>query len=295
MNYKYNILQKLVATIPVILLAYSQASAFVAISYDGMDNDYVSADSFFNGQATKSGTVDSRPFSAVNQLNPQSGYSGPAYYGGYQASGGTGTWPAISRDEVRNNFSGVDPIFIQVGANDTPDSTVVGFQGLILFQQNDFLNGLDSGSVQLESLSATVGYRAAGTQSGDATYHARWLVATGGSYFLSQTMQEMPGEGTVTPSLSGTDLTSELWATYDPSTDLNFDQSVASFSSLSLDSITGVGIYFENDAYLEATGFEELRFSLQTFEATAVPEPSTVALFLGLGALGLAWHSRRSR
>ena len=88
-----------------------------------------------------------------------------------------------------------------------------------------------------------------GNSSGTQAYDAegRFVVQIGSTVYVSQTTFDFSANGSF--SLSGASLTNELWAPYDPSNELNFDQAVAVFSSQDLAGISAVGIYFEDDVW----------------------------------------------
>lgn len=277
----------LIATIASILMVHGD----VAIAY-GPTDSYVTGDTNF---ARTAGTTGSGPFvfrrsfndSAADPLSPTSGFTGPNFYGGYQFISST-IDQGFNRQQIRNNASPdtTDQIYLQSFNSGGWLGSELSLNGIYLFNQEDFANGLNTGSIALDSISlTTTGF----VNSADATidFEGRYAIEIGGSYYLSQTTFNLrQNDGSA--AISGATLTNELWAIYNPVSDLNFDQGSATFEGLSLEGITAVGLYFEEDAWA-GTDSSSTAYGLgiRSFEATAttIPETSSVTVLLGLTSL----------
>ena len=117
----------------------------------------------------------------------------------------------------------------------------------------------------------------------------RWLVRDGSTYYVSETQFTNSADGR---SLTGAEIAATNWAIFNPADAyafnlaLNFNVEASTFTDLNA---FGVTTY--------KTAIDQGRTWLQftQFEVVAVPEPTTVALFLGLGSLGLVMWRRRGR
>lgn len=254
----------------------------------------------FNVNGTAAAGNTTRAFDTTTQMNPSSftGTDSAVFYGGYSWTNDQNVTRSLTRSEIRNNFGGTDPAVIAMAT--TGSTFTAGTQSIhaaYLFQKADFLNGTSATpNLSLVSLNASITgvHHSGGTNIG--TPQTRFLVRNGNNYYLSHSVISWSTNNAASDFfLNSTDLASETWAAYDPFSSLNFDQT-STFSSVVLDDLTGVGIYFEDDNFdIVTAGNQQFSIGLRSFNATAVPEPSTVALCLGLGALGLALHRRRSR
>jgi hypothetical protein len=250
-----------------------------------------------NGSATAGSTT--RAFDATTPMNPSSftGTDSAVFYGGYRWTNDQSVSRGLTRSEIRNNFAGTDPAII---AMSTTSTTFTGgaqsIHAVFLFQKADFLSGASTPNLSPVSLEASITgiHHSSGGNKG--TPEARLLVRNGSDHYLSNTVLDWSTAGSTTEfSLDSTDLASETWASYDPTSSLNFDQT-STFSAVVLDDLTGVGIYFEDDMFdIVATGGQQFSIGLRSFTATAVPEPSAVAALLGLAAFGLVWRRRRAQ
>lgn len=234
--------------------------------------------------------------SALRVVN--SDYSGPTLYGGYRFSSST-LATGVTTQAIRDNrsFGGLtyDTIGLQSTRTGGWSGSDLSLHGLFVFKQESFLGGASSGAVAVDGISMRLS--GSGNASGDPfALTGRYVVQAGGSYYVSETTINLVSNNQ-TVSLSGSALAAERWAAYAPATTLNFDQASASFSALALQSVTAVGVYFENDGWAgtnaanAAYTFEVLEFSVT---GSAIPEPSSAAALAGLVVLG-AGLSRRSR
>jgi len=233
-------------------------------------------------------TNDSRrltTFDISTSMNPSLSYSGTSstFYGGWQAIRyDSSSSPATGFQRVTNN-STTDAITFRA---DLSSGTGTGeAQGLVLWKKSDFLN-LSSNTVTFGSSSSFA--ITLGSNTANLT-EARWVVKDGSNYYISQT--------SFTGTTTTNNLSSLLWASYDPTTAIK--SSASSFSSITLTDVQAVGVYFAGNSltWTSAT-VGGLRVDIEAFSATAtaVPESSTYAAIAGVFALsGVAWHRRKSR
>lgn len=250
----------------------------------------------FNGTATSeffnydagSGVLTSRrtirPFSEAVRLSPYS--TSPAgetrtFFGGYQSiwvgdSEGSGT--PRQRAEVRNVTH--DPITVVTAASpDFPSA----LQGINVWLASSFLN-VDPAT---DAVALTAGSQLRMVFSADGTPPTfRFALKQGGQYYVSQATYAAGTHVLADPS------TATLWAAYDPSFDLNFNATSATFSARSFTDVQAVGVYYglSQSAVNQSVGYR-----LSEFSATAVivPEPGALALAAcGVAAVGF-WFRRR--
>lgn len=115
----------------------------------------------------------------------------------------------------------------------------------------------------------------------------RWLVRNDGTYYVSNT--SFTGDSTFD---NGNGLLSENWAVIDLAASADFDQGAAVFSTptSALTQIDGFGFHAEADA--QSTG--RYWVEVNTFTATAIPEPGTMTL-MGLTLLAFLGFRRWKR
>ncbi|MDR1281092.1 MAG: hypothetical protein LBK99_09760 [Opitutaceae bacterium] len=237
--------------------------------------------------AVKTGTgtaedpyVYTNAFSDTTPMTPPATqwFWGPSVYGGYKL---TTTAPDTAITEKIYRSYGDAPL-ISLSRTGAWAGYTLRASGVMLFKQADFSDDFNSAPVTVSGFTATV------SQSGASMANnltGRWLVQINDIYYLSNITTAIPTNGGAI-SLTGTTLGNAKWAAYDPSENLVFDNSAATFSTLALENVTAVGIYFSgsvaNGAY--NTGFS---FALRNFTVEGdlyvpnVPEPGAAALWLG--------------
>ncbi|MGE9291157.1 MAG: hypothetical protein ACQKBT_09215 [Puniceicoccales bacterium] len=264
--------------------------ADVLLNFDGTD-DYSTADSNFSRLDVESGSgpyYSTVAFSDTNNLSPSSDYTGPTFYGGYQFSSST-IEGYLTRQQIRDYAAG-DQIFLQAWKSGGWEDSTLTLHGLYVFKQEDFNTGYETGSISLEGVSMTWdGYITAKPGSGGSQFDGRLAIEIGGTYYLSQSKIVLTDDESGY-SLSGSALENELWAEFDPFTDLNFDYGSASFGGLNLEGVSSVGIYFEEDGWIgsnaqgAAFGFGVESFTIEG-SVSPIPEPSQMSSLLGIVAL----------
>lgn len=293
----------LLMKIHAILLAFSAltASADTVLSF-GPTQGYVTGATTFASQAVRTGTSPGpyeylNAFSGTQALSPSSGYSGPVFYGGHRFSSSSVQGSTLLGVVVDNSSTngGNDALRIYANVSSGWAGSTLGFSSVYLFKQADFAAPYNTGDFALDGLSVT--YRASGA-GGAFLPTGRWLVQVEGAYYVSQATITGSYNTTTTVSLSGTSLGSTLWAAYNPSSSLDFNQSVT-FSALNLSKVSAVGVYFEQDSYAGTSDASAALLGISAFSATgavsSIPEPSIAALTLGLIGLAFAAARRASR
>lgn len=227
-------------------------------------------------------TSNGSAYSESTAMSPASGYTGPVFHGGYLATADTAARIGASLQVVTGGSNGV--VLVQDYGN-VANTVTMGIASAFVFKQQDWAN-YTSGGVSLSSISVN-GTSYTNNTLGNAMT-GRWIIENGSNYYISQTT--FLGNSS-TQSL--TDFSTTTWAAYNPTTSLNFDQSAATYSTVTFDQVTGVGVYFENDSFL-GTGASGVQYnvSLNSFAASAVPEPGTLSILLVAAACYLPMMRR---
>lgn len=250
-----------------VLLLFSTAWLGAAVIVDWGGN-YVSSNQSFANPGTNQfgGFVSGDPL----QLSPASNYSGGAFYGMV-------SWTTIGTDGEYGRVveaSGGDRIEIKRYNTD--------LQALVLWRQSDFLNGLDSGTVAFDSTSKVSMNLITFVQFDPGRVVIRLSGGSQDGYYISQ---QTPFDGS---GLNEADLTSLTWLAYDPASDLgSFGAPVNLLSGGLISNVTEVGFYAHSDA-TSANAFR-----LDSFEVTAIPEPSSSLLILS-GLAFFVWRRPRA-
>lgn len=270
----------------------------------GVGSYSTTAQNNFGRAATNVAGSSTIPFSDTVALNPSSDYTGPTFYGGAKWTNDQNVNRAFSRAQIRTDggegtFADSHITLALSTGTSFPSGGNATLAGVVIFNQADWLNGADTGPVELNSFSATT---VGSLRTTNTTTEFRWVVESNGNYYLSNTVEDwytLTKNSTQVRSftLDSTDLASETWALYDPST-LNFNQTAASFGALPVTTVTAVSLYFEADQIVyDTSGFQQFSMAVREFSAvgTVVPEPAQVASLLGLLVFGLAVWKRRGK
>lgn len=222
-------------------------------------------------------------FDDTTVMSPSTDYTGPVYYGGFEFSSSSING-SVNRQGVRDYASG-DTIYFQTYSATGWLGSDLSMHVAVLFKQEDWLNGHQSGSNNITGLSMTTNAFSAGD--------GRFLVEIGGAYYVSNSTVSV--SGTKTLILDSVALASETWALYSPNSDLNFDQT-ATFSALSLNDVTAVGFYVERDSWTGGSNTTDFGMGIQTFTVTGntIPESSSFAGITGFACLLVCFCLRRS-
>ncbi|MGE9295335.1 MAG: glycosyl hydrolase family 28-related protein [Puniceicoccales bacterium] len=258
----------------VLYSVWAISAQCVPNNYDAFESSttHASATIDFGDQAISVSTgapyVFRRAFSTQDSLSPDSGYSGPTFYGGYQFSSST-IDAGFNREEVRDDFwpSNTDQIFLQAYNSSGWSGSTLSLHGCFLFLHEDYQNALAPIGAELDEISVSwgsYGHAASGGSPFDAK--GRLLIQRGNKYYVSQTTFSLITSGAYT--LDGTSLENEEWALYDPANNLNFNQGSAEFESNDsngvpiIQGVTGLGVYFEDDDWSGATSATPFGFGL---------------------------------
>jgi hypothetical protein len=265
------------------------AHAAVAVNWGG---DYVAANvNYARSQSTVStdyyggtGQYKQIAWSESTVLNPSSGYTAPSgmsstFYGGmFTSASGTGLGFQTFTNNVQNNAA-ADRLGYRSQLNASTGLTGRNGAVGVVFLQSDFMNGLNTGSVTVD-VNSSISMNITGLSS---PFVGRYMMKNGVQWYVSNTTYNTTGS----KALSGLGLVNETWATFDPSTNLDFNNTT--FSAVNWTGITGVGYYA--DFALAGTSIAATDFSISSFSANLVPEPGA-ALLGGLGLLALLRRRR---
>lgn len=229
------------------------------------------------------GVTEYGGFSSGNPLllSPSANYSGTSatFYGQIVRTAGTSTFTSdpsgnLGGTAVTDN-SGNDRLSIKL------DGTPSGVSALFLWKQTDFLNGLNTGALNLAAGSTVSTTR--------DTYvlgvPGRAVVKSAGSYYISSAI--FSGTGTST-----FDLTTLSWSEYDPAGD-GISSIGSTFGLVSggvISNVTEIGFFTGVTAGTNAVRLSSVEFN---YVAAAIPEPSSFALLAG--GTGLVFALRRKR
>jgi hypothetical protein len=258
------------------LAAATAIHAAVVVDYSGAGQ--VSSPSNLGGKGTG--------FDAGTAISPSSGYTGQTFYGAVATSNDT-TAPltnwSIQNDLTIGDFT---KDWIQLYAPSTTTGVDKHHYGFLLFKQADFQEYSDlTGGVTLDS-TTSLSYlmrRTAGSPTDVA-----FAIQTDSGYFLSTPTVLSTNQANGGESVTLADPTAASWKSFDPATSI---ASYGSDASPDLTNVLGIGLWFDNVRV--GTSTSGMNINISDISFTAVPEPSTYALWGGFLALGLVLYRRR--
>jgi hypothetical protein len=251
--------------------SFTSVSAATLVSW-GPTTTYVTATQATS--RTSSGGVIS--FDLSTALSPVSGYTGGAFYGGVTATGTNGLTNGLSvQNDNTFNGGGNDAVLFGRTATNTLSGDKV--TGVFMWKQSDFLTS-STGSVELSSLSYTGRYN--GTATGN---EVRWVIQQGSTYIISSNV----GLSNSITTFTTTNLSTLSWFSYDPTTSITSTIGSTAIVNPSFSGVTATGLYMTATNSVDAAAINLAFSAFSATSTSAIPEPSTVALILGFGSLGL--------
>jgi hypothetical protein len=266
---KENLMKTALSTLLLILATPFLTAAEIAVQLTG--SDWATADNALgNGNSVMNAT----------NIQPGSGYTGPALLGGAVATDTIiGSW-SIGNNAGSNALAGLDVFRLSIG-NTVNQANNKFHHAVVFFDQSVFSNGLDSvaGGVTLDD-TTTLSYTAKRT-SGDPS-EIGYVIQADGNYYLHNIAyndsQAGAGQGHV---FTLTDPTAVAWNSFDPTTSLS---PIGAAATPDFTKVTGIGLWFENERVGSSTS--GLSFAVGEITINAIPEPSTFALVgIALGSL----------
>lgn len=278
-----NALPRLFAFLALSLAPISTLNAALMVDWGG---DYVSGNRSYSNpsaggvagpnSADKLGGFSS---GAPVLLSPATAYDGTSdtFYGEIIRTSGTSTFTTSNGGNAaswiqQNNTS--DRIEIKLASS--------AVSALFLWKQTDFLNGLNTGSLNLgagSTVSTAVDTYAAGVPG-------RAVVKSAGNYYISSAIFSATGT-------SSSDLTTLSWFSYTPATSISsIGASYDLVSNGVISNVTEIGFF----TGITAVVANAVRISSVEFNYVAgavIPEPSTYATLAGLLLLGVCSLRRR--
>jgi hypothetical protein len=230
------------------------------------------------------GSKGSFVYDASTAISPASGYTGQTFYGSIASTNET-TAP-LTTWQIFNNLDIGGPLDrIGISNGGTTSGAERSHYGLIMFQQADFLGGLNTGTVSLNSTtSLSYGVRRTGGNPSQAAF----VIQNATGYFISSPTTLTNNQANGFDAVTLNDPTATSWLSYDPTTNIS---TIGGAATPVLDGITAVGLWFSNTRASDSSSF--MGFYVQNIEFKAVPEPSAFALLAGALTLGVVMVRRR--
>ncbi len=273
-------------TVPALGLVSLLTAAFlqadVVFSF-GLSDSYVTSNQNLTGGndvTAISGSV----------ISPTSNYTGPAFIGGRDLTGGTaGTWAINESTGDANSNGNHDSISASVNSANGEAQYL-----FFAFEQDQFESGFSSGNIGLDASSTftITARRTGGQDSGVETAGLRWVIRENGTYYASELNNGASFSGGIDQpqnTITQTNPTALSWYQYDPESNVALSSEVAASPGFS--QVDAFGVYYVNT---RATGSNFLNLNITQLElnATAIPEPGTLSLLL-LSGIALALARRR--
>ena len=184
-------------------------------------------------------------------------------------------------------FAGPDPISqTRWPDGSDPGDDLGNLHALWVWLQQDFVNGGASHSVRFEPgclLSVDI------TRYWLSMEPGRFVVRDGDQLYISEF--SFTGNNNGLGLTHQVDPTATLWATYDPvgPHDIDFPEGDASFQAHTFQDVTGVGLYFEQDNWVD----ERIRLVYDNFRVDAVvPEPASCLMLVAVAGAFLKRQCR---
>ncbi|QYY36702.1 hypothetical protein [Ruficoccus sp. ZRK36] len=285
-------MNKIIHAFTLAILPIVSVNAATVFNY-GPSTEYVTNDAGYSRNVNSSGSgtsgdpyVYEKPFSDTSELSPASSYTGPQFFGGYVLTS-TDIATGYNRQQVRTTTGNptLDRMVLQFDNIDYTGTTL-SFAGVYIFKQDQFNPGYTSGAVSIDGFYSIDSQCFSGLNC-----DARWVVEIDDVYYVNNSVFSLNG----TRELTGENLQNALWAVYDPATSLNFDQSSAVFSSLALDNVAAVGLYFEKDSFT-VTGTQAPTLMIGNIQVTGtIPESSSSAILMGLFVMIAVFYRMKRR
>jgi len=156
------------------------------------------------------------------------------------------------------------------------------FTSAYIWKKEDFLNGLDSGTLSLGDNSS---FSLTTTKLLNTTKEVRFIVNQAGTYYVSNTT----ANNVATNVLA--DINGDTWAELTITTNAAGGNYLigSTYSTVTFDDVRAVGIY------ADVTRSGQIEWNVTDFQFAAIPEASSYALVAGLLGLGSVMLRRRCK